>query len=103
MRDLVRLWAQVLAIALLLTTRVTTLILGHGAYSSLHDPRALYYEENCLADVFADVIRAPRALLVAIKEISRALAAEAGIAKLGLMDIDGLKEPGSILFVSLPD
>ena len=69
LRDLRRLWAQVLAIALVLAAGVATLILGNGAYSSLYETRARYYEENRFADVFADVTRAPRALLAEIEEI----------------------------------
>ncbi len=102
LRDLVRLWAQVLAIALVLAAGVATLILGNGAYSSLYETRSKYYEDNRFADVFADVTRAPRALLAEIEEIEGVLDAEARIVKLGLLDIDGMKEPGSVLFVSLP-
>ena len=102
LRDLRRLWAQVLAIALVLAAGVATLILGNGAYSSLHETRARYYEENRFADAFADVTRAPRALLAEIEEIEGVLDAEARIVKLGLLDIEGMKEPGSALFVSLP-
>ena len=103
LRDLRRLWAQVLAIALVLAAGVATLILGNGAYSSLFETRARYYEENRFADVFADVTRAPRALLAEIEEIEGVLAAEARIVKLGLLDLPGMVEPGSVLFVSLPD
>ena len=56
LRDLRRLWAQVLAIALVLAAGVATMILGNGAYASLHETRARYYDENRFADVFADVI-----------------------------------------------
>jgi putative ABC transport system permease protein len=100
-RDLRRLWAQVLAIALVLAAGVATLILGNGAYSSLYETRARYYEENRFADVFADVTRAPRALLAEIEEIEGVLDAEARIVKLGLLDLPAMKEPGSVLFVSL--
>lgn len=102
LRDLVRLWAQVLAIALVLAAGVATLILGNGAYSSLSETRARYYEQNRFADVFSDVTRAPRALLAEIEEIGGVLQAEARIVKPGLLDLDGMKEPGSVLFVSLP-
>jgi putative ABC transport system permease protein len=102
LRDLVRLWAQVLAIALVLAAGVATLILGNGAYASLFETRARYYEDYRFADIFADVTRAPRALLAEIEEIGGVLAVEARIVKLGLMDIDGMKEPGSVQFVSLP-
>lgn len=102
LRDLKRLWAQVLAIALILAAGVATLILGNGAYSSLHETRARYYEDYRFADVFADVTRAPRALLAEIEEIEGVLDAEARIVKLGLLDPMGMTEPGSVLFVSLP-
>lgn len=102
MRDVRRLWAQVLAIALVLAAGVATLILGNGAYSSLYDTRARYYEENRFADVFADVTRAPRALLAEVEELEGVLDAEARIVKLGLLDLPDMEEPGSVLFVSLP-
>jgi putative ABC transport system permease protein len=103
LRDLRRLWAQVLAIALVLAAGVATLILGNGAYASLFETRARYYEENRFADVFADVTRAPRALLGEVADIEGVLDAEARIVKLGLLDLPGMVEPGSVLFVSLPE
>jgi putative ABC transport system permease protein len=102
LRDLRRLWAQVLAIALVLAAGVATLILGNGAYASLDQTRARYYEQHRFADVFADVTRAPQALLSDIAAIEGVLAAEARIVKLGLLDLPGLAEPGAVLFVSLP-
>lgn len=103
LRDLRRLWAQVLAIALVLAAGVATLILGNGAYSSLAETRVRYYEENRFADIFADVTRAPRALLAEIGEIDGVLDAEARIVKLGLPDLPGMVEPGTVQLVSLPD
>lgn len=103
LRDLRRLWAQVLAIALVLAAGVATLILGNGAYASLHETRARYYDGYRFADVFADVTRAPRALLEDIRAIDTVLAAEARIVKLALLDLPGLAEPGTMLMVSLPE
>jgi putative ABC transport system permease protein len=103
LRDLRRLWAQVLAIALVLAAGVATMILGNGAYASLFETRARYYEANRFADVFADVTRAPRALMGEIEAIDGVLAAEARIVKLGLLDLADMAEPGSVLFVSLPE
>jgi putative ABC transport system permease protein len=103
LRDLRRLWAQVLAIALVLAAGVATLILGNGAYSSLTETRARYYDTSRFADVFADVTRAPRALLADIKAIDGVLDAEARIVKLARPDLPGMAEPGSLLLVSLPD
>lgn len=103
LRDLRRLWAQVLAIALVLAAGVATLILGNGAYASLFETRARYYEENRFAEVFADVTRAPRALLGEVAAIEGVLDAEARIVRLALLDLPGMVEPGSVLFVSLPE
>jgi putative ABC transport system permease protein len=103
LRDLLRLWAQSLAIALVLAAGVATLILGNGAYASLYETRARYYEDYRFADIFADVTRAPRVLLSQIEEIDGVLAAEARIVKLGLLDMPGMVEPGAIMLVSLPE
>ncbi|WP_216842482.1 ABC transporter permease [Tabrizicola piscis] len=102
LRDLVRLWAQALAIALVLAAGVATLILGNGAYASLSETRDRYYDSYRFADVFADVTRAPRALMGEIGDIDGVLAAEARIVKLGLLDMPQMVEPGTILLVSLP-
>jgi putative ABC transport system permease protein len=103
LRDLRRLWAQALAIALVLAAGVATLILGNGAYASLHDTRARYYEENRFADVFASVTRAPRALLADIEQIEGVLDAEARIVKLAIPDLPDMSAPASVQLVSLPE
>lgn len=102
LRDLRRLWAQALAIALVLAAGVSTLILGTGASSSLIDTRARFYEEARFADVFASLTRAPEALLGEIAAIDGVLTAEARIRKLALLDMPGMDEPGSVALVSLP-
>ena len=58
LRDLLRLWPQALAIALVLAAGAATLILGVGAHESLAETRAAYYERNRFADVFDDLTRA---------------------------------------------
>jgi putative ABC transport system permease protein len=103
LRDLWRLWPQVLAIALVLAAGVATMILGNGAYSSLSETRARYYDAYRFADVFADVTRAPRSLLDEVRAIDGVLAAEARIVKLGLLDLPDMAEPGTILLVTLPE
>lgn len=103
LRDLFRLRAQALAIALVMAAGVATLILGIGAYDSLATTRARYYESNRFADIFANVTRAPLPLAESIAAIDGVAAAEARITKLALADIDGMAEPASVMLVSLPD
>lgn len=102
LRDLRRLWAQALAIALVLAAGVATLILGTGAHSSLADTRDRYYADYRFADIFADLTRAPLSLLAGVQAIDGVLQAEARIVRLGQPELAGLAEPASILLVSLP-
>ena len=62
LRDLRRLWAQALAIALVMAAGVATMILGVGAHDSLATTRERYYETNRFADIFANLTRAAGAL-----------------------------------------
>jgi putative ABC transport system permease protein len=103
LRDARRLWAQVLAIALVLASGVATFILGAGAYQSLAMTRAAYYESNRFADVFAEVTRAPKALAAEIAAIPGVAVVEPRIAKIAMTDIPGMAEPASVLVLSLPD
>lgn len=102
-RELRRLWAQVLAIALVMASGVATLIIGVGTYQSLAETRSIYYESNRFADVFANVTRAPQSMLQRIAGLEGVLAVDGRIAKVALADIEGTAEPASALLVSLPE
>jgi len=58
MRDLRHMWAQALAIALVIASGVATFVLASGAYHSLEETRATYYLRYRFADIFAEVRRA---------------------------------------------
>jgi putative ABC transport system permease protein len=103
LRDIVRLWPQALAIALVMAAGVATLILAVGAHASLAETRAAYYERNRFADVFANVTRAPNAVAAEIAEIAGVGAVETRISKIALLDLPNVLEPASANFVSVPD
>lgn len=103
LRDLRRLWAQALAIALVMAAGVATLILAVGAHDSLYETRAAYYERNRFADVFAGVTRAPEALADEIARIDGVGAVETRISNIALLDLPDMREPASAILVSLPD
>ncbi|MBB4372691.1 putative ABC transport system permease protein [Bradyrhizobium sp. cir1] len=102
-RDVRRLWAQVLAVALVVGGGVATLVLAVGSHRSLEETRIAYYERYGFADVFAQAKRAPKALADRIGEIPGVAAVDTRIAKLALLDIPGFSAPASAQFVSLPD
>lgn len=103
LRDLVRLWPQALAIALVLAAGAATLILGIGAYQSLSETRTAYYERNRFADVFADLTRAPKIVEDEVARIPGVASVETRIAKVALLDLPTVPEPASAMFVSIPE
>lgn len=103
LRDLRRLWAQALAIALVMAAGVATLILAVGAHDSLYETREAYYERNRFADVFAGVTRAPEAIADEIARIDGVGAVETRISNIALLDLPDMREPASAILVSLPD
>lgn len=102
-RDLRHIWAQVLAIAFVMAAGVMTLILSLGAYRSLIETRAAYYERYYFADVFATATRVPSFLAQKISEIEDVAALDTRIEKLVLLDIENLAEPATGRVISLPD
>ncbi|MFP1644954.1 ABC transporter permease [Pontitalea aquivivens] len=102
LRDLARLWAQVLAIALVLGCGVMVLVLANGTRASLMDTREAYYERHRFGDVFAAATRAPRSLLSDIAALPGIAALEARITAAALVDLEGFAEPVSARVLSLP-
>lgn len=103
LRDLVRLWPQALAIALVMAAGVATFILAIGAHASLYETRQAYYDRHRFADVFARVVRAPDSLAQEIAAIPGVAAVETRIAALALLDLPDMVEPASAMMLSLPD
>lgn len=103
LRDIRRLWAQALAIALVIAGGVAALLMAVGSYRSLDETRLAFYERYQFADVFASVRRAPKSLVWRIAEIPGVAAAEVRIATFALLDIPGMREPATGQFISLPE
>ncbi len=103
LRDLARIWAQVLTIALVMACGVATIIIAIGAYRSLQETRSAFYDRYDFANVFASASRAPlevRNSLSAIPGVSRF---ELRVVKPVLLDIEGMVEPATGIVVSIPD
>jgi putative ABC transport system permease protein len=102
-RDLRQMWAQALAIALVIASGVATFVLASGAYHSLEETRSAYYLRYRFADIFAEVRRAPKSIADRISAIPGVAAAEPRIVQLALLDVPGLIEPATGRAVSLPE
>lgn len=103
LRDLRHMWGQALAIALVLSAGIATLVLAAGAYRSLYETREAYYERYRFADVFATATRAPEYLRNQLAEIPGVATVETRIMSAALLDIEGLPKPATGMVLSLPD
>ncbi|WP_101068223.1 ABC transporter permease [Roseovarius salinarum] len=102
LRDFRRLWAQALAIALVLGCGVAILMTSFGMQTALEETRAAYYERNRFADVFGDARRAPLSLMRDIREIPGVRAAQARVSEHAVLDIPGRMETVTGRLLSLP-
>lgn len=102
LRDFRRLWAQALAISLVLACGVAILLTTFGMSDALEETRRAYYERNRFADVFADARRAPRALMQEIAAIPGVRGAAARISEFAVLDVPGNEETVTARLLSLP-
>lgn len=102
-RDFLRLWAQIIAVALVMGCGVMTIVLALGSTRSLEETRTAFYERSKFASVFASATRAPLHLRAQISAIDGVSAVELRIVKQTILDIEGMPEPASGIVVSLPD
>jgi len=103
LRDLRRMWAQTLAIALVMASGVATFVMASGAYRSLYETRSAYYQRYAFADIFAQVRRAPLSVRERLADIPGVAMVETRISELALLDVEGLAEPATARVLSVPD
>lgn len=102
LRDLRRIWAQSLAIALVMACGVAMLIISFGTLQNLTETRDAYYERNRFAEIFASATRAPNDLVVEVAAIDGVAQVEARIVENIVLDMPEMPEPGMGRIVSLP-
>jgi putative ABC transport system permease protein len=103
LRDLARMWAQVLAIALVMACGVATIVIAIGAYRSLEETRAAFYERYRFGTVFASATRAPLHLRERIARLPGVSGVELRVVRPVLLDMPGMVEPATGIAVSVPD
>jgi putative ABC transport system permease protein len=102
LRDLARMWMQVLAIALLIACGVSVAVMAFSTQEALVIAQARYYERTRFADVFATATRAPLSIAADLARIDGVVAVDARPMKSGLMQVPGLVRPAIAHLIGLP-
>lgn len=102
LRDLRRIWAQTLAIALVLGCGVMVLVGAQATQATLVQTQAAYYERHRFADIFSGATRVPADVVQAASLIDGVAQAEGRISFQAVLDIDGMSEPATARILSLP-
>ena len=102
LRDLWRLKAQVLAIALVMASGAALLIMALTTIEALEETTAAYYERHRFADVFAQLKRAPEPLARDIATIPGVQIVETRIVQVASLDMADDREPVIAQLVSVP-
>ncbi|WP_224371842.1 ABC transporter permease [Hyalangium versicolor] len=102
LRDLSQLKGQVATIALVVAAGITAYVSTFSVYRSLSDSAQAYYERERFADVFAQLERAPDALLERLNLLPGVAQVEGRVVKNVLLDMPDLPEPVTGQLVSIP-
>lgn len=103
LRDLWRLWGQVLAIALVIASGIAVLCMSLTSMDALTETATAYYERYRFAHVFARVERAPEYLAERIRLIPGVQTVNTRVVKSAILDVPGFEEPVIGQLVSLPE
>ena len=101
-RDLWRIRAQAVAIALVMACGIAVMIMTFGSMRSLSESRDAYYDRYRFADVFAQLKRAPLYVADKLTAIPGVASVEPRNVHYVSLHITGLEEPAIGQLVSLP-
>jgi len=93
LRDLRLMWSQALTIALVVASGVGGFVTSLSAVDSLAAARDAFYQQARFADVFADLKRAPDAVLPTLLSIPGVADAQATIEQTVRIDLPGVDDP----------
>ena len=102
LRDLVHLWGQMVAVALVVTCGIGMFVTLRSMHRYLVKTQAGYYEQYRFSEVFAQLRRAPLSVASRIAALPEVAVAEPRIVVDVLLDVPGLPEPATGRLVSIP-
>lgn len=102
-RDLYALKSQALAVALVMASGLSMMIMTRSLILSLSSTRDNYYRDYRFAQIFSRLKRAPNAVADELGAIPGVAAVQTKIALSARLDLPGMLEPATGLFISLPE
>lgn len=102
LRDLGRLKMQAIAIALVVAAGTAVFIGMAATARALRLSEERYYDEHRFAHVWTRLVRAPDGVLREIGKVPGVSSVEGRLVAQGVIDIPGLDEPATGLFIALP-
>lgn len=103
LRELWRLRGQALAVAIVIASGVSVLVMSLSTLEALEETTAAYYERNRFADVFANAVRAPRRVAERVAALPGVQGVEARISRYATLNIEGFAEPVIGQLMSIPE
>src|SRR3569833_1836855 len=102
-RDARRLWAQLLAISLVMASGMATFVLSRTSIDSLCLTQDAFYRQSRFADAFVLLKRAPESVAEQMRTIAGVAQVDTRVASHALLDMSDVVAPVSALVLSLPD
>lgn len=102
LRELRRMKGQVLTIALVLASGISSFVALRGTYSSIRDARDDYYDRTRFAHVFATAERAPEILARRLEAVPGVALVETRISEEVTLPLEGMDRPATGRLLSLP-
>jgi putative ABC transport system permease protein len=103
LRDLRRLWGQILAIALIVACGIAMFVAMQSNYESLKLSQGNYYNQYRFAQVFASLKRAPETITEQIQAIPGVAQMQTRVQMDVTLDVAGRSEPAIGRLISIPE
>lgn len=103
LRDLWRMWGQVLTVALVVASGIATYVTMRGCYEAIERAQNDYYRQYRFADVFVQLKRAPESSVAGISAIPGVSSVQTRVVVDVNLDVPGLDEPAVGRIVSVPE
>jgi putative ABC transport system permease protein len=103
LRDLGKMKGQVIAVSLVMACGLAMMIMTRSLIMTLEETRSAYYEKYAMADIFANLKRAPLSVADQLTTLPGVATVEARVAVDVTLDLPGLSEPATGHIISLPE